>query len=126
MIEIWDRSQLPLIYCHEVIGMVWYVIAGTLAAFGALCALWVVCGWLLGKGSDGALICLCDGHREEALLLRYSQLRSAGLLRCPLVLVDSSFSPREQQLLCRRHPDLIFCTLDTLPAWLETERSRFE
>ena len=106
--------------------MVWYFIVGVLAAFGLVCIGWMLYGCLLGRTRGGVLICLCDGCREEALLLRYSQLRSVGLLHCPLILTDSSLSPREQEILLRRHPGLEFCTMEQLPRRLEMENDRLE
>lgn len=106
--------------------MVWYFIVGALAAFGLLCILWILYGCLLGKARGGVLVCLCDGSREADLVLRYSQLRSIGLLRCPLVLLDSKLTQREQEILRRRHPSIDFCTLDALPVWLEMERTTFD
>lgn len=102
--------------------MAWYFIVGALAAFGLICILWILYGCLLGKAVDGMLVCICDGCREEDLLLRYSQLRGAGLLHCPFILADSKLSPREQEILQRRHPGLEFCTLEQLVHRLETER----
>lgn len=104
--------------------MVWYFVIGVLAAFGMICILWMLYGGLLGRTQGGVLVCLCDGSREEALLLRYSQLRSAGLLCCPLILADSSLSLREQEILCRRHPGVEFCTMEQLPQRLEMEKDR--
>ena len=104
--------------------MGWYFLIGVLAAFGVVCILWILYGGLLGKTTGGVLVCLCDGSREEALLLRYSQLRSAGLLSCPLILADSSLSLREQEILCRRHPGVEFCTMAQLPGRLEMDKDR--
>ena len=104
--------------------MGWYFLLGVLAAFGVVSILWILYGVLLGKTTGGVLVCLCDGSREEALLLRYSQLRSAGLLSCPLILADSSLSLREQEILCRRHPGVEFCTMAQLPGRLEMEKDR--
>ena len=106
--------------------MAWYFVVGALAAFGLVCILWILDGCLLGRTKGGVLVCLCDGYREEALLLRYSQLRSAGLLHCPLILANSHLSPREQEILQRRHPGVEFCTMEQLPQRLEMEKNRCE
>lgn len=106
--------------------MVWYFVIGALAAFGLLCLLWVLYGCLLGKAKGGLWICLCDGSREENLVLRYQQLRGAGFLCCPLVLVDSTLSAKEQALLQRRCAGIEFCTKAQLPRRLEMEKERFD
>lgn len=101
--------------------MVWYFLIGTLAAFGFLSILWILYGCLLGSARGGVLVCLCNGSRETELLLRYSQLRGAGLLRCPLIFVDSTLTDREQQILMHRHPGVCFCTRAGLDAQIEME-----
>lgn len=106
--------------------MAWYFVIGALAAFGLVCIFWILYGCLLGRTQGGILICICDGSREADLLLRYSQLRGAGLLHCPLILADSLLTPREQEILCRRHPGVEFCTMDALPERLEMERTTFD
>ena len=101
--------------------MFWYFVAGGLAAFGALSLLWCLYGCFLGRVTGCALVCLCDGSREEGLLLRYSQLRAVGLLRCSLLLVDCPLTAREQEILQNRHPGTRFCTMEHLPQILEME-----
>ena len=106
--------------------MVWYFLIGMLAAFGCVCLLWCLYGCFLGRVTGCALVCLCDGTREEALILRYSQLRGAGLLRWPLFLAGSPLTPRQQQILQRRHPGIEFCTLEQLPQLLEMENDHLD
>lgn len=106
--------------------MVWYCIIGVLAAFGLLCALWTVFGGLLGSGRGGVLVCCCRDGQEVSLILRYSQLRGAGLLHCPMLVVGSPLTERERILLCRKHPGIEFCSPEELPARLELERKRFD
>ena len=65
--------------------MVWYVLLGALAAFGALSILWATLGWLLPDGKGCALVCV--GQPDIGVLSRWKWLRSLGLLRCPLVAV---------------------------------------
>ena len=101
--------------------MFWYFVVGMLAAFGMLSLLWCLYGCFLGRVTGCALVCLCDGSREEALVLRYHQLRGAGLLRCPLLLTGSPLTVREQEILQRRYPGTYFCTIEQLPQLLEME-----
>ena len=102
-----------------------YIIWGALALLGLFCALWGAFGWWFGCGKGGAMVCLCSGGQPEtAQIIRYSWLRGMGLVRCPLLLVDSDLSQKEQQLLCKRYPGIEFCGLAELPARLELERKR--
>ena len=100
--------------------MAWFmVILGLLASFGLLCAIWALFGWCFGSDRDGILLCLCKDGREHSLIVRYSQLRKFGLLKCPLVLIGSSMSAQEQAIVQRTHPGIEFCTPEQLPARLE-------
>ena len=86
--------------------MALYVIIGSLAAFGALCALWVCAGSLL-SGVKTVTI-LCDGC-ELQLVHRYLWLRSLGLVRCRLMLVNSQLGLQQQQQIQRICKDIRFC-----------------
>ena len=63
--------------------MVWYVVIGTLAAFGLVSALWLIFGWLIPGGKGWAAVCF----REGAALERCLWLREWGLLRGPVLLL---------------------------------------
>lgn len=103
--------------------MAWYMIVlGVLAAFGLLCALWALFGWCFGSDRGGILLCLCRGKEHPHLLTRYRLLHRFGLLRCPLILVDSPLPPQAQDIARRAQPGIEFCTLEELPARLETEK----
>lgn len=105
--------------------MAGYIILGTLALLGLFCALWGAFGWWFGCGKGGALVCLCrSGLSETPQIIRYSWLRGMGLVRCPLLLVDSDLSQKERTQLCGKYPGIEFCTLAELPARLELERER--
>lgn len=107
--------------------MAGYVCLGAAAAFGVLSAIWVLFGWLLPGGTGGALVCRCrPGLKEMPLIRRHRWLRELGLLRVPMLLVDSSFSQEERQFLRRRYSGIDFCSLEELPARLEVERNRIE
>lgn len=91
--------------------MLWYIMVGSLAAFGALCALYIV-AVLFTRHLPGSVM-LCRGvtcRQELMLITRHSRLYALGLLKCPLIMIDSSFTPKEQQLLCKKHPNLMFYT----------------
>lgn len=101
--------------------MMWYICLGVLAAFGALSALWCCLGWCVPGASGGVLVCRCrNGSGALAFLRRCSFLRGAGLLKCPVLLVDDGLDPRERQALERRGVEI--CSLEALPARLELER----
>ena len=105
--------------------MAWYMIIGTLALLGLFCSLWGIFGWWFGCGKGGALVCLCrPGKPITPQAVRYSWLRGMGFVRCPLLLVGSDLSQKEQQLLCKKYPGVEFCALAELPARLELERER--
>jgi len=99
--------------------MAWYCILGALAAFGLLCGVWVVFGWLLSGGTGGAVVCLPCGNGQEALFLRRCRwLRELGLLRCPVLLVDTAGTalPEETEI----------CSPEELLTRLELERNRID
>ena len=103
--------------------MAWYIIIlGVLAAFGLLCALWALFGWCFGSDRGGILLCFCREEVHPRLLTRYRLLHRFGLLRCPLILIDSPLSPQARRILRRAHPEVDFCTLEELSARLETEK----
>lgn len=95
--------------------MAGYVILGTLAAFGALSALWTVFGWLLPGVKGCALVCW--GYPEEAVIARVKWLKGLGLLSCPLLIVA------EEGEDC---PDGEICSGENLLSRLEMERNRFD
>lgn len=104
--------------------MVWYILLGTFALLGLVCALWgLVSGWFCNdRGSVIVYLCQESGM-EYAQLQRYRWLRGMGFLHCPLLMVDSMLPLREQQLICSNYPGVEFCTLAELPARLELERT---
>ena len=74
------------------------VILGTLAAFGALCAVWTVLGWLLPGLKGCALVCV--GTPEEEILARYRFLQGIGLLDCPMLVVTDTEEERTDIEIC--------------------------
>ena len=102
-----------------------FVLMGTLAAFGLVCAVWAVMGWLIPGNKGGATVCLCrPGLAERHIVKRYGWLRDLGLLRDPILLVDCGLSEEERNELRRLGRCVEFCSLQELPARLEVERER--
>ena len=78
--------------------MVLWLIFGTMAAFGTVCAMWAVLGWLL---PDGKCIVRCRAATGEDALRaaeRFRWLRWFGLVRWEFVLDCEEF---DQGLLDR-------------------------
>ena len=67
--------------------MLWYVIIGFLAAFGALCALWVLLGAWLTDAAPCCVVLFPAPGREEAAVRRFLWLRELGLIKGRLILV---------------------------------------
>ncbi len=86
-----------------------WVILGTLAAFGALCALWAVFGCFLAKDKD--LYLVCRGKPGEETLAYLNWLRGLGILRCPLIVAEE--------------PEMKICDGEGLLSPLEWEKNRF-
>ncbi len=95
--------------------MAGFVILGMLAAFGCLCAFYAAFGLLLPRPKGGALVYTAQGQ-EELLLRWYLWLRGLGLLRCPLVLLDSALPEARQKAITEKHPCIRFRTKE---AWIE-------
>lgn len=94
-----------------------------LAAFGVLCALWALFGFLLPGQRGAVMVCLCrGGGHEDALIRRHRWLRDLGIVRCPLLLVDCGLTDAERYRL--EKPDVEICDLAALPVRLEQERER--
>ena len=91
--------------------MGWYVIMGTLAAFGLLSVLWAVVGWLLPSGRGCVLVCY--GLPDIGIVSRWKWLRSLGLLRCPLIAVTEEICEETEN-----------CAGEHLLARLEMERNQ--
>ena len=98
--------------------MVWCVILGFLAAFGLLCALWVLFGLILPckTNCQTAVVC-CDGQ-ALAVIRRFCRMRQMGLTRSELTVLDSALTNHQQQLIQKRYPYIRFCTRQ---AWLSGE-----
>ncbi len=82
--------------------MALYVILGTLAAFGALCAVWTALGLLLPESSG--MLHYCPDTPEEVMAFagRYLWLRSLGLVRCRLTVRQTELDESQKQWLSER------------------------
>ena len=82
--------------------MAGYVLIGTLAAFGTVCALWILIGWGLPRTYDG--IAVLSGPLQGQTLdtaRRWIWLREMGLLRSPLLAVAESMTETDiSWLIC--------------------------
>lgn len=98
-----------------------FIVLTVLGAFGLLCALWVLFGFLLPGQRGAAVVFLCRGEAgEDAVLRRYQWLYNAGLVRCPLILVDCGLSQKERARLEKAF--ILLCTPEELQDKLEQER----
>lgn len=73
--------------------MAGYVLIGALAAFGLMCAVWILWGLFLPDGGEELLI--YDGGDTRVFAQRYLWLREMGLLRCRLLVLSPEESDRE-------------------------------
>ena len=95
--------------------MIWYAIVGFLAAFGALCVLWILLGaWLTGPASGRVILCPPPG-REEKAVRRWQWMRNLGLVKGALTVVCA-------QRPIHNSPGVEFVTLEQLCKQLEQER----
>ena len=107
--------------------MAWLIILGTLAALGLLSVLWAATGWLLLGEDGGLIVCLCcPGHHADGAIRRYHWLKELGLVKGPLLVLFSNYSPQEQEIMEKKYPGIEFCSLEALPARLEAERKHLE
>lgn len=83
-----------------------------LAAFGCLSVLWAAFGWLLPVCREG---CLVYQGRPGApgFLPAYLWLRSMGLVRCTLIVVDLGFEEPERTYLTEQGIEIY--SLEELP-----------
>jgi len=99
------------------------IVLAVLGAFGLLCALWVLFGFLLPGQRGAAAVLVCRGEAaEDAVLRRYLWLYNTGLVRCPLFLVDCGLTGLQRKQL-ERYP-ITVCTAEELQDQLEQEREQ--
>jgi hypothetical protein len=104
--------------------MVIAVILTVLAAFGVLCALWTLFGFLVSGQRGAAMVYICGADsREEQIIRHYSWLRDLGLFHGPLVLVHHGITQEEKNRLLKCRQGIEICTVEELPSRLEQERN---
>lgn len=97
------------------------IVLAIFGAFGLLCAMWVLFGFLLPGQRGAAAVLLCKGEpSEDAVLRRYLWLYNTGLVHCPLLMVDCGLTDA-QRLWLTQYP-IIICTPEELRDQLEKER----
>ena len=107
--------------------MVIWIVLTILAAFGALCALWAVFGFLLSGQRGAVMVCFCrPGNREEAVIRHYGWLRDLGLLRIPLLLIDGGLTEEERARLLKCRQGVSICGPEELFSRREQERNRLD
>lgn len=105
--------------------MATWIVLVVLAAFGALCALWALFGFLLPGQRGAVTVCLCRGDgTEEALIRRHRWLRDMGLTHSPLVLLDGGLTDEDKGRLTRQ--GLTVCDMAELSARVEQEREKLD
>ena len=78
------------------------VILGALAAFGALCALWLLAGAILPGGRDGMMVyCWRDSAAGRGFIARWRIQWELGLLRCRLAVIDLGLTEEDRDFLIR-------------------------
>lgn len=73
--------------------MLGYVLIGTLAAFGLMCAVWILWGLFLPGRAKGYV--LYAGEDVLFAAQRYLWLREMGLIHCPLLVLEPDACHRE-------------------------------
>ena len=110
-----------------VFGVVVMLFLAVLAAFGTLCALWALFGWMIPNGEEGMLVCRGgSGVTERGLLRRYLMLRGMGLLDCPLIIVDPDLPEPERRRLEAMGTGIELWGAEELLRRLEQERNQID
>ena len=78
--------------------MVWFVILGTLAAFGAVCVLWILLGLLLPCCDGSTFICLCRAEEAPIMRRRCRLLRELGFMKKPVRIITAPLDAEERLL----------------------------
>ena len=89
--------------------MIWYILLGTLAAFGLICVLWVLLGYLLPGSQKCTVVLLCEPKEELALLRRLLWIRELGLFRCGILLSGQGLSPGQRLQIRQKYRSIEFC-----------------
>ena len=99
--------------------MIWFILLGTLAAFGLLCCVYCILGLFLSDDVRPKLVCLLPrSHHPDGAIARYRLLRDLGLVQGPLLILGAE--PENAGA------DIEFCTVQELSARLELERNTLD
>ena len=88
--------------------MIVYVLLGLLAAFGLVCMMWVLFGFLLPGSRRCTVVVLCSPEQETALLRRLLWLRELGLLRCGIYLSGRGLTDHQRRYIQRKYRSVEF------------------
>ena len=88
--------------------MIWYVLMGFFAAFGVLCAGWILFGLYLPGTVRCTVVARCPKGKEIAMIRRFCRFWDLGLTRATLVVLDSCLSQSQQMLICKQYPMIRF------------------
>ena len=82
--------------------MVEIILFGTLAAFGALCALWLLAGTRLPGDRAGLMVyCWHSSSHGRSFVIRWRLQWDLGFLRGRLAVVDLGLTPEDRAFLAR-------------------------
>lgn len=95
------------------------VIMVILAAFGALCVLWVGFGWLVSPPRKMVMIYLGPEDGAEAAIRCHNWMRGVGLIEGQLIIIGDGLPENQCQLL-RKNSEI--CTMAQIQTRLEQER----
>lgn len=102
------------------------IILGAFAAFGVFSCLWAIGGLFIPK-ARGLSIYICpEGAACDGAVLRYRWLHGLGIVKAPILIVNSALTVPEQRRVSQKHPYIEFCSLEELPSRLELERKEVE
>lgn len=85
---------------------------GVLAAIGGLSVLWALLGWLLPVCGRGWILCPAEPDWPGFVPV-YLWLRSLGLVKCPLILVDLGLSQKQREYFAEKGIEIY--SLEELP-----------
>lgn len=64
--------------------MEWWIVSGVLSAFGIVCLLAVLKGWLFSRHCDGRLVCFGTPEEKTLMAMQLYRLKAMGLLHCAI------------------------------------------
>lgn len=105
--------------------MFWYVLMGFLAAFGALCALWVLFGLLFHAPIRCHLAVTCPKNGEITVIRRFCRFRELGMIHSDLTVLNSELNARQQHAIRKKFPYIRFMNRQSwLSEYAEEDASR--